>query len=250
MFSTSGFFVDFEVIRGTWAVMWTNPLYSTIPQAMDGCGIQAAAALASALVIPTAAACSLTAAAFVRAITFVFDLWSAAALLLVVALVVDFWSAAALCDPGLLVFFFVLLPRICVVAAIVPGHVSLGDLGLRIIAAAVAAATACVGVLMVALSHEFLSGSFKTPNVVIRRQPAAAAFQATSIDGATRALATATLGPRFACKAQATPRVDVAWPENAYLLLCCSRSREHTIILSKLVVGSRCLSRGWLDTHW
>ena len=79
---------------------------------MDGCGIQAAAALASALVIPTAAARSLIAAAFVRAITNVFDLlaaaasvqviafvadfWSAAALLLVVALVVDFWSAAAL----------------------------------------------------------------------------------------------------------------------------------------------------------
>ena len=87
---------------------------------MDGCGIQAAAALASALVISTAPACSLTAAAFVRAITFVFDLlsaaasvqvialvidfWSAAALLLVIALVVDFWSAAALIEPGLLVF--------------------------------------------------------------------------------------------------------------------------------------------------
>ena len=62
---------------GTCAVMWTNSLYLTVPQAMDGCGIQAAAALASAFVIPTAAACSLTAAAFVRAITFVFDLLSA-----------------------------------------------------------------------------------------------------------------------------------------------------------------------------
>ena len=40
-------------------------------------------------------------------------------------------------------------------------------------------------------------------------QPAAAGFQATPIDGATLALATTTLGPRFACRAQATPRVDV-----------------------------------------
>ena len=101
---------------GTWAVMWTNSLYSTIHQAMDGCGTQAAAALASALVIPTAAACSLTAAAFVRAITFVVDLLSAAASVQVIALVVDFWSAAALNEPGFLVFFFVLLLRICDVA--------------------------------------------------------------------------------------------------------------------------------------
>ena len=54
---------------------------------MDGCGIQAAAELASALVIPMAAACSLTAAAFVRAITFVFDLLSAAASVQVIAFV-------------------------------------------------------------------------------------------------------------------------------------------------------------------
>ena len=54
----------------------------------------------------------------------------------------------------------------------------------------------------------FSGGSFKTPTVVTR-QPAAAAFQATFIDGATLALATTTLGPRFACKAQATPQVDV-----------------------------------------
>ena len=123
---------------------------------MDGCGIQAAAALA--LVIPTAAACSWAAAAFVRAITFVFD----------------FLSAAALNEPGLIVFLYVLMPGICDVAVAVPGYVSLGVLGLRFIAAAVAAATACVGVLMVALSYEFSGGSFKTPDVVIW-QPAAAA---------------------------------------------------------------------------
>ena len=81
---------------GAWAVMWTISLYFTIPQAMDGCGIRAAAAFAFALVIPTAAACSLTAAAFVRAITFVVDFLSAAASGQVIALVVDFWSAAAL----------------------------------------------------------------------------------------------------------------------------------------------------------
>ena len=156
-------------VSGTWAVIWTNSLYSTTHLAMDGRGIQAAAALASALVIPTAAACSLTAAAFVRTITVVFDL------VLVIALVVDFWSAAALNEPGPIVFFFVLLPRICDVAVAVPGYDSLGVLGLRFIAAAVAAATACVGVLMVALSYEFPGGSFKTPDVVIR-QPAAAAF--------------------------------------------------------------------------
>ena len=79
---------------GAWAVMWT--LYFTIPQAMDGCGIRAAAAFAFALVIPTAAACSLIAAAFLRAITFVVDFLSAAASVLVITLVVDFWSAAAL----------------------------------------------------------------------------------------------------------------------------------------------------------
>ena len=61
-----------------------------------GCGIQVAAALASALVIPTAAACSLTAAAFVRAIIFVFDLLSAAASVQVIALVVDFWYVLGL----------------------------------------------------------------------------------------------------------------------------------------------------------
>ena len=122
-----------------------------------------------------------------------------------IASAVDFWSPAALNEPGLLVFFFMLLLRICDVAVTVPGYISLGVLGLRFIAAAVAAAAACVGVLMVALSYEFSGGSFKTPNVGIR-QPAAATFQATSIDGATLALATATSGPRFACKA---PRVDV-----------------------------------------
>ena len=116
--------------------MWTNSLYSTIHQAMVGCGIQSAAALACALVVPTAAACSLAAAAFVRAITFVND----------------FWSAAALIKPGLIVFFFVLLPRICALAVAVRGYVSLGVLGLRFIAAAVAAAVACVGV-MVALQR-------------------------------------------------------------------------------------------------
>ena len=87
------------------------------------------------------------------------DFWSAAALLLVIALVVDFWSAAAHKEPGLLVFFFVLLPRICDVAVTVPGYVSLGVLVLRFIAAAVVAATACVGVLMVALSYGFLQNA-------------------------------------------------------------------------------------------
>ena len=109
---------------------------------------------------------------------------------------------------GLLVFFFVLLTRICDVAVTVLNCVSLCVLGLRLIAAAVTAATAFVGVPMVALFYEFSGGFFKTPSVVIR-QPAAAAFQANSIDGTTLALATTTLGPRFACKAQATPRVDV-----------------------------------------
>ena len=70
-------------------------MHFTVPQAMDGCGIWAAAAFAFALVISTAAACSLTAAAFVRAITFVVDFLSAAASLEVIALVVDFLSAAA-----------------------------------------------------------------------------------------------------------------------------------------------------------
>ena len=75
--------------------MWTISWYFTIPQAMDGCGIRAAAACAFALVISTAAACSLTAAAFVRAITFVVDLLLAAASLQVIALMVDFLSAGA-----------------------------------------------------------------------------------------------------------------------------------------------------------
>ena len=86
---------------GAWAVMWTFSMYFTIHQAMDGCGIRAAAVFASALVIPTAAACSLTAAAFVRAITFVVDFWSAAALsaaafLQVIALVVHCWHVLGL----------------------------------------------------------------------------------------------------------------------------------------------------------
>ena len=74
---------------GAWAVMWIISLSFTIPQAMDGSGIRAAAA------------CCLTAAAFVRAITFVVDFWSAAALsaaafLQVIALVVHCWHVLGL----------------------------------------------------------------------------------------------------------------------------------------------------------
>ena len=81
---------------GARAVMWTISLYFTIHQAMDGCGIRAAAAFAFALVIPTAAACSLTAAAFVRAITFVVDFLSGAASVQVIALVVHCWHVLGL----------------------------------------------------------------------------------------------------------------------------------------------------------
>ena len=65
---------------------------------------------------------------------------------------------------------------------------------------------------------------------------------------------TTARGSRFACGAQATPRedVDVTLGYGGHdvpppLLL---QVPERTIIISKLLVGSRCLSKGWLDTHW
>ena len=74
--------------------------------------------------------------------------------------------------------------------------------------------------------------------------------EALPIDGATLALATTTLGHVLLAEHRLHHGWTWTWPANACLFLCCSRSRERTILLSKLLVGSRCLSRGWLDTHW
>ena len=77
-------------------------------------------------------------------------------------------------------------------------------------------------------------------------------FEANPFDGATLVWATtATSGSRFACRAQATPRVDV---DVTRLRLCVSHPVSLQVpgthsIVSKLHVGSRSWSRGWLDAH-
>ena len=66
------------------------------------------------------------------------------------------------------------------------------------------------------------------------RQPAAAAFQANSIDGATLALATTTFGHVLLAKHRLHHGWTWTWPDIACIFLCCSQVRERTIILSKL----------------
>ena len=58
-----------------------------------------------------------------------------------------------------------------------------------------------------------------------------------------------TVGPLLLAEHRLHHGWTWTWPDIAYIFLCF-RSRERTIILSKLLVGLRCLSRGWLDTHW